>query len=156
MTRTKWPEMALYARPVSARAKLRVNKIFLRKWLISADKIFFYIDKSLGDLQFFYTKMNKIGSLILKKRVGSYFLLEIKFKYHFSSKTLPDFVYFNFIGFLSIRTIFNTKKSSLWGLLKKVDRAKRSSARRSEVQFLKVFRAEIFLYWKFFGLREIR
>ena len=27
----KWPEMALYARQVSARAKLRVNKIFFKK-----------------------------------------------------------------------------------------------------------------------------
>ena len=37
--------------------------------------------------------MKKNGSLILKKRVGLYFQLEIKFKYHFWSKTLPDFVY---------------------------------------------------------------
>ena len=49
--------------------------------------------------------MKKIGSLILEKQVGSYFQLEIKFKYHFWSKTLPDFVYFNFIGFLLIRRI---------------------------------------------------
>ena len=129
----------------------KCNWIFLKKCLISADKIFFYIDKSLVDLQYFYTKMKKIGSLILKKRVGSSSHANVKFKYHFWSKKLPDFVYFNFIGFLSIRTIFNTKKSSLWGLLKKVDRAKRSSARRSEVQFLKVFRAKIFLNWVFFG-----
>ena len=134
----------------------KCNWIFLKKCLISADKIFFYIDKSLVDLQYFYTKMKKIGSLILKKRVGSSSHANVKFKYHFWSKKLPDFVYFNFIGFLSIRRIFNTKKSPLWRLLKialLIDARCFASLYRL---FLKVLRAKIFLYWKLFGLREIR